>query len=160
MKRLIILFAAALSIVACTSTPDKTGSNMSDTTVVTNTAGPAEQPLNQTLCFQKLAGTANQDTTSLKLIVEGDKVTGDFGHYPKEKDRRVGTISAIKDGELIKGQWIYMQEGMNDTLQVEFKLNGDRLVQKNYTVDPRTGREVFSESSVFNIEFDRIDCKN
>lgn len=161
MKRFIILFAASLSIAACTSTPDKTSSEVSDTTVAANTAvEPADLPVNQTMCFQKLAGTANQDTTSLKLIIDGDKVTGDFGHYPKEKDRRVGTISAIKDGELIKGQWIYMQEGMNDTLQVEFKLNGDKLVQKNYTVDPKTGREVFSEASVFNIEFDKIDCRN
>ncbi|WP_276348029.1 hypothetical protein [Daejeonella sp. JGW-45] len=161
MKRLMIVFAAMVSIAACTSTPDKTSSKVSDTAVAANTAvEPADLPVNQTMCFQKLAGTANQDTTSLKLIIDGDKVTGDFGHYPKEKDKRVGTISAIKDGELIKGQWIYMQEGMNDTLQVEFKLDGDKLVQKNYTVDPKTGREVFSEASVFNIEFDKIDCRN
>jgi hypothetical protein len=112
------------------------------------------------MCFQKLAGTSNQDTTSLKLIIEGDNVNGNFAHYPKEKDRRVGTIKATKSGDLIKGTWIFMQEGVNDTLQVEFKLDGERLTQKNYTVDPKTGREVFSEGSVFNIEFDNIPCKD
>ena len=159
MKRLIILFAAALSIAACTSTPDKT-SGMADTTVAVNTAveDKGESPA-QTLCFQKLDGTANQDTTSLTLVIDGNKVTGDLGNYPKEKDRRVGKINATKNGDLIKGTWMYMQEGMNDTLQVEFKLSGDKLVQKNYTVDPKTGREVFSEASVFNIEFNKVECK-
>ena len=160
MKRLMILFAAVLSIAACTSQPDKT-SGIADTTVSVSTAVEENgEQVAQTMCFQKLAGTSNQDTTSLKLIVDGDKVTGDFGHYPKEKDRRVGKINATKEGELIKGTWVYMQEGMNDTLQVEFKLNGNKLIQKNYTVDPKTGREVFSEASVFNIEFDKVDCKN
>src|SRR5688572_12230650 len=112
MKQLIILFAAVMSMAACTSTPDKT-SGTTDTAAAANTVNNGDDPINQTICFQKLAGTANEDTTSLKLIIDGDKVTGDFGHYPKEKDRRVGTINAIKDGELIKGTWVYMQEGMN-----------------------------------------------
>ena len=160
MKRLIILFAAILSMAACTSQPGQT-TDLADTTVAVNTAVEnGGEPVVQTLCFQKLAGTSNQDTTSLKLMVDGNKVTGNFGHYPKEKDRRVGKINATKDGELIKGTWVYMQEGMNDTMQVEFKLNGDKLIQKNYTVDSKTGREVFSEASVFNIEFIKVDCKN
>jgi hypothetical protein len=159
MKRLMILFAATLGIAACTSTPDKT-TGVADTTVSVNTAVEKEsEPLIQTICFQKLAGTTNQDTASLRLIIDGNKVTGDFGNYPKEKDRRVGKINATKDGDLIKGIWVYMQEGMNDTLQVEFNLSGDKLVQKNYTVDPKTGREVFSEASVFNIEFDKVECE-
>ncbi|SKB91242.1 putative periplasmic lipoprotein [Daejeonella lutea] len=160
MKRLMILFAGTLSMAACTSQPEKT-TESSDTTVNVNTdVKVTEEPMVETLCFQKLAGTANQDTTSLKLTLDGDNVTGDFGHYPKEKDRRVGRINATRDGDLIKGTWVYMQEGTNDTLQVEFKLSGDKLVQKNYTIDPKTGREVFSDASVFNIEFDKVDCKN
>lgn len=161
MKRLVILSAAIMSMVACTSTPDKTMSEQTETEVRTDTAGETVgEASGQTLCFQKLEGTENQDTTSLRLVIDGDKVSGDFGHYPKEKDRRVGVISAVKNGELIKGQWVYMQEGVNDTLPVEFKLNGDRLVQKNYTIDPKTGREIFSEASVFNVNFQRIDCRD
>lgn len=160
MKRLMILFAATISFAACTSQPDKS-TDVADTTVAASTSvHDNETAVSQTLCFQKLAGTSNQDTTSLKLFMDGNKVTGNFGHYPKEKDRRVGKINATREGELIKGTWIYMQEGMNDTLQVEFKLNGDKLIQKNYTIDPKTGREIFSEASVFNIEFDKVDCKN
>lgn len=156
MKRLIIFSAAILSFAACTSQPE----NTVEVNTTRNNQGGDEAPDVETICFQKLAGTANQDTTSISLIIEGDKVNGDFAHYPMEKDSRVGKIDATKSGELIKGFWAYMQEGMNDTLQVEFKMEGDKLVQKNYTVDPKTGREVFSDASVFNIEFERVPCKN
>lgn len=154
-----MFFAATLSIAACTSTPDKT-TDIADTTAADSISVDNENAAAQTLCFQKLDGTSDQDTTLIKLVLDGDKVTGDLEHYPNEKDRRAGKINATRDGGLIKGTWIYMQEGVNDTLQVEFKLSGDKLVQKNYTVDPKTGREVFSEGSVFNLEFDKINCKN
>lgn len=160
MKRIILLFAASLSIEACTSTPDKTTSEVDSTVVLNDGVATMEEPVSQTVCFQKLDGTANQDTASIKLVIEGNNVTGDYGNYPKEKDRRVGKITATKDGDLIKGIWVYMQEGMNDTLQVEFKLSGDKLMQKNYTVDQQTGREVISDASEFNMEFNKIECKN
>lgn len=159
MKRLIFLSAAVLIFAACTSTNEKSAdsADRSDEANLQNEG--VSETAERTLCYQKLTGTAMQDTTSLKLIIEGEKVSGDFGHYPKGKDKRVGKIIGSYDGELIKGVWIYMQEGINDTLQVEFKLDGNNLVQKNYTIDPKTGREVFSEASAFNIEFSRISCK-
>lgn len=111
-------------MTACTSQND-TG-NARDTI----SRNEDKVPLNKVICFQKLEGTEGQDTTFLKLIIEEEQVSGEYTHYPHEKDRRVGTITATKKDELIKGLWIYMQEGINDTLQVEFKLSGDKLVQK------------------------------
>ena len=160
MKRSVILLAATLSIAACTSKPDKFKDLTDSKTAVPIPVESSTGPVSQRLCFQKLAGKANQDTTNLSLLINGDLVSGDFANYPKEKDKRVGKITASKKDDLIKGVWIYMQEGMNDTLQVEFKLSGDKLVQKNYSIDPKTGREVFSEASVFNIEFSKVDCSN
>lgn len=101
----------------------------------------------------------NQDTAFIRLMVEGERVSGDFSNIPYQKDSRIGTIEARKEGELIKGQWAYMQEGMNDTLEVEFRLVGNKLIQKNYTVDSRTGREILSDRSEFNIEFTKADCR-
>ncbi len=158
MKRFLILFTISVGLAACTTAPENTPGDSKDSMMEDASGNVSSETTMQTICFQKLAGTSNQDTTSLKLIIDGEEVSGDFAHYPYRKDRRVGTISATKKNDLIKGVWIYMQEGMNDTLAVEFKLNGDKLVQKNYTVDPKTGREVFSDGSVFNIEFDRVNC--
>lgn len=115
--------------------------------------------IKESICFQKLSGTNNQDTAFIRLIVEGDKVSGDFSNIPYEKDSRIGTIEARKEGELIMGHWTYMQEGMNDTLEVQFRLTENKLIQKKYTVDPRSGREVLSDQSEFNIEFTQVDCR-
>ena len=158
MKRFLILFTLSAGLAACTTAPENTPGNTRDSMIEDAAGNVSADPTKQTICFQKLAGTSNQDTTSLKLIIDGEEVSGDLAHYPFQKDRRVGTIIGTKKNDLIKGVWIYMQEGRNDTLAVEFKLNGDKLVQKNYTVDAKTGREVFSEGSVFNIEFDRVNC--
>ncbi len=151
MRVLIISFFAAMAFVGCTNSADETGRDSDSLTT-----NPEAVP--DTLCFSRLSGTAGQDTTSLKLIIDGDRVIGDFAHYPYEKDKRVGTINARIDDDLIKGRWTYMQEGRNDTLAVEFKLKGNKLLQKNYTVDSSTGREMISDASVFNIEFDKISC--
>ena len=156
MKRFVIFSAAILSFAACTSQPGKNEEGSTTGKI----RGGGQAPAVETICFQKLAGTANQDTTSLSLIIDGDKVSGDLAHYPMEKDSRVGKINATKNGELIKGVWVYMQEGITDTLKVEFKMEGVKLVQKNYTIDSKTGREIFSDASVFNIEFERVPCKN
>ena len=153
MKKLFILFLVSLGIAACTTKP-KTG----NTGQTYSTGSDSVESISQNVCFQKLSGTTNQDTAFIQFIIEGEHVSGNFSNLPYEKDSRVGTIQATKNGELIKGVWIYMQEGINDTLAVEFKLSGDKLVQKNYSIDSKTGREVFSEGSVFNIEFNKVNC--
>lgn len=155
MKRIFIIFTAVFSITACTANLSNEGKK-ADTVLSSGTSGNSQE----TLCFQKLSGTSNQDTARIKLTFEADQVSGDFSNIPFEKDSRIGTIRAKMDGDLIKGLWIYMQEGMSDTLEVEFKLMDKKLVQKNYTIDAGTGREVISEASVFNIEFPQVECRN
>ncbi len=118
----------------------------------------SSEPAVQTLCFQRLAGTGNQDTSSIRLVIDGNEVTGDFQDIPYEKDSRKGTITAFKLGDVIKGVWLYMQEGMQDTLSVEFRLSGNTLLQKNYSVNPETGRQYLSDESRFVIEYKQAGC--
>jgi hypothetical protein len=113
----------------------------------------------ETLCFQRLYGSVMKDTSLVRLIINGDIVTGYFMHLPYEKDSRRGNITATKQGDIIKGIWIYTQEGMQDTLSVEFKLNGNTLMQKNYSINLKTGREFLSDTSRFATEYKKIDCK-
>ncbi len=150
MKSICILLAVLMTLAACTG-KNKGGKQ----TPELNDSGKAVR----ILCFEKLGGTANQDTSSVRLHLAGDKVSGEFSIKLFEKDSRVGTVQAVRENDLIKGLWFYMQEGIKDTLDIEFKLSDDKLVQKNYTVDPKTGREVFSEGSVFNIVFQKVDCR-
>lgn len=157
MKNYLFILISAIALASCgrsveTDTTDSISSHPHD-------SASNNDSISQTLCFQKVSGNANQDTATVHLNINGENVVGDYENRLFEKDARTGRIDGTYKNNLIKGVWVYMQEGMTDTLPVEFKLSEDKLVQKNYTVDPKTGREVFSEGSVFNIEFEKIDCE-
>lgn len=153
MKNIFILFAAAFSIAACTNTANKS----SEKSPVPGTNETVEN-VSQTICFQKLEGKSNQDTSYIRLNIDGEKVSGEFSNMPFEKDSRKGTLHGTKNEDLIKGIWIYTQEGINDTMDLEFKLSDNKLIQKNYTIDPKTGKEVFSDGSMFTIEYKKVEC--
>jgi hypothetical protein len=111
------------------------------------------------LCFQRLEGLSNQDTTLVNFTLQGSKVTGEMTWLPHEKDSRKGTIKAEKDGDIITGIWLYMQEGTPDTLAVEFKLSEYKLLQKTFGIDKTTGRSILTDTSTFSIPFEKTDCK-
>jgi hypothetical protein len=147
-----LMFAACSGNVNNKVSDDSTAKDTNDdTTAVTS---PVQ------LCFQRLEGTSNQDTTTLKLLIKGNDVTGDFSHIPYQKDSRKGTISGKRNGKIIKGLWSFMQEGMTDTMSIEFKLDGDRLLQKDYSVDPQTGRQYTNETSGYTMEYSKVECKD
>lgn len=113
-------------------------------------------PDSSILCFQH---TENRDTSSIQLIIKGSLVEGKFSYVPFEKDAKRGTIHGTKQADLIKGVWRYMQEGVMDSLDVEFKLKNKQLLQKEFSVDMQTGREVLRDTSSFNILFSEVDCE-
>ncbi|EOR96579.1 hypothetical protein ADIARSV_0210 [Arcticibacter svalbardensis MN12-7] len=78
---------------------------------------------------------------------------------PYEKDSRKGIIKAVKTGNEIKGVWIYSQEGMQDSLDIAFKLQDASLLQKPFSVDISTGRQVLRDSSAYSIQYTRRTCK-
>lgn len=160
MKKLLPIAFAAFALAACGESTVQTTDDTDTGYVAVADTGIDKGEVAQSMCFQKLSGNSKQDTATLHLNIIGENVTGDFENRPFQKDARKGAIAATYRNDLIKGIWVYMQEGVADTLPVEFKLTDNKLIQKNYTVDPKTGREVFSDASVFNIEFQKVDCEN
>lgn len=112
---------------------------------------------NEILCFQRVY---NRDTSTIRLVINDNQVEGEFLHVPFEKDARKGTILGEKQDKFIKGMWSYMQEGKMDSLEIEFKLDNDDLLQKDYSIDASTGKQVLKDTSRFSILFTRIDCEN
>lgn len=151
MIRLLAIVSIALMLYACGN--NQKANTLEDTLAEANKAGERS-----TICFRRLQGQANQDTTMLKLEINGEQVSGTFQHIPFEKDSRKGTIEGTRKGDIIKANWVYMQEGMNDTLAVEFKLSGDELLQKTYGYEKETGREILTDTSSFSIKFTKINC--
>ena len=149
MKKSLTLLVAAFTMYSC-------GNNNANNNA--SSEKPTAELQYDTLCFQKVSGNSSQDTATIQLLIQGETVTGRFSNVPFEKDARVGTLSGTKKNELIMGTWTFSQEGMADSMQVEFKLSGNNLLQKEYKIDSKTGREVLTGSSKFSIVFDKIRC--
>jgi hypothetical protein len=121
-------------------------------------AGEVSTNVADTLCFIKTAGTTNQDTALIRLVIINDKVSGKMMNLPHETDSRIGRLSGKKEGDIVNCKWIYMQEGMIDSVLVSYKIEGDKLMQKASWIDPKTGRETLPDSSTYRILFDKADC--
>lgn len=113
-----------------------------------------------TICFERYSGLKKQDTASVRIIFSGSEVHGDYSNFPYQKDARIGKISGRRSGTLIKGIWQYHQEGMNDSIPFAFRLEGDKMWQKETSFDTVSGRETLADSSSFNILFEKVDCRN
>ena len=153
MKVPYSLFLIVSGLTACTNS-----NNNSVLTDHPDTLAGTKTEVIETLCFEQSEGTSNRDTSYAQMVINGQKITGVLATFPYEKDSRVGTIFGTKEGDLIKAVWIYMQEGIPDTLDVEFKLDKDQLLQKSFSVDTKTGRQFLSDSNSFSTEFHKIDC--
>jgi hypothetical protein len=121
-----------VAVGACTSSNQSSETNDSVAGVSEPVSeAPEEQQAATERCFLRTEGLQNQDTTFISLNLDGEEVSGEMRWVPFEKDARRGTLSGKRSDSTITATWTYMQEGMTDSLQVQFVLEGDRLVQKS-----------------------------
>ncbi|MDB5001533.1 MAG: hypothetical protein JWR76_2610 [Mucilaginibacter sp.] len=161
MKSYILI--CMLGLASCTSNGAKNnvdtvrGTNeQKDTLQATRLNTPAQ---NMEYCFIHTDGTNAQDTTTVHLVINANKVSGDMSWLPKEKDRRKGTLSGMLNGDKIKAVWRFMQEGMKDTLGVEFKLSGQELAQKPINLNAATGREQVNTKADYSVIYKLDNCE-
>lgn len=128
------------------------GAGTSQTTAASNDIGRSD-----TLCFERISGLQKQDTASVSMIINGDKVAGHYENIPFEKDARKGTITGSRTRENISGVWVYSQEGIKDSINFEFKLQNDVLLQKPTSYDSN-GKEVLTDTASFSLAFQKANC--
>jgi hypothetical protein len=152
MKSIILVCVAALGMAACSSNTNNQAKTDtvggSDATAQTNNI-----PTVSSLCFLRTAGKANRDSTSIELVIKGDKVSGQMNWLPYQKDSRKGTLDGMIKGDSIQAKWSFMQEGMQDTINLKFKLNNDQLVQKPLKLNVKTGRDQTDESADYTLAY-------
>jgi hypothetical protein len=146
-----ILYFALLTLAGCNNKP------LTSSQSTTNSSLPDSV---EKACFQRLEGLQNQDTTNITLLISGNKVTGTFNYLPYQKDSRKGSVTGEKQGDIIKGLWTYVQEGLKDTLVVEFKLQKSLLLQKSFGIDEATGRPILTDTSTFSIPYNAVKCSS
>ncbi|MFA6087002.1 hypothetical protein [Mucilaginibacter sp.] len=161
MKPYILICALALASCAGNGTKNSgdtlAGGNAGeDTSKATALNTPAQ---NMEYCFIHTDGINGQDTTAVHLVINANKVSGDMSWLPKEKDRRKGTLAGMLNGDKIKAVWSFMQEGMKDTLAVEFKLSAQELAQKPMNLNVATGREQVNTNADYSVIYKLDNCE-
>jgi len=110
-------------------------------------------------CFLLTEGTGGQDTTTVHLMIDADKVSGEMDWLPKEKDRRKGTLAGTIAGNEIAAVWTFMQEGVMDSIHIAFKLLSEQLTQKPLKINTANGRQETDETAGYTISYKPVDCK-
>ncbi|MCC8426846.1 hypothetical protein [Mucilaginibacter sp. UR6-11] len=154
MKYITIACLAALIIASCSSPKSNTAgadSVINEETVAKNTPINNNNPAVYSLCFLNREG---KDSTSIELVVSGDKVTGTMNWLPYQKDSRKGTLNGIIKNDELLATWNFMQEGMKDTLKLNFLLKDGELSQKPLKQNAKTGRQQTDESADYSIKYE------
>ncbi|MDN3547096.1 hypothetical protein [Mucilaginibacter aquaedulcis] len=158
--KLCLLLAGALA-ASCSGNNSKNNDSASVSSKDTLPATAADAPpVNMQYCFYHTDGTQAQDTTSVSMLINGNKVTGKMSWIPKEKDARKGTIEGTLKENAIKAVWTYGQEGSKDTMTVDFQLRGNALAQKPYKYDAKTGRQLTNEKADYTVIYSMKNCGN
>ncbi len=154
MKNMSLILIIAACIAACNSATNKNEVAVTDTLT--------DQPISRTpnaqaLCFLRTEGNNNRDTTSVELVIKDNKVTGLMNWMPYQKDSRKGKLQGTIENDTIQAKWSFMQEGMIDTLKLQFKLDNNQLMQKPLKLNTKTGREQTDETAGYSLAYRTSD---
>ncbi len=75
-------------------------------------------------CYRRVEG---RDTTFLRLVVDGQAVTGELAVLPFEKDKARGALRGTLSGSQARADWQRSGEGVTEPYEVVFTLNGDTV---------------------------------
>src|SRR4051812_20620379 len=127
MKYFFGILAVSFLAVSCNSTGNKNETSVTDTLAVKDST-LHRTPNAHALCFLRTEGNANQDTTSIELVIKDNKVSGIMNWMPYQKDSRKGKLQGTIKNDSIQAVWSFMQEGMIDTINLQFKLDNNQLL--------------------------------
>ena len=149
INNLIIPALISVAMAACTSNEDKQG--VADTVIKGDTLATEIKPEATSMCFLNTDGKNSQDTTSIELVIKDNNVTGQMYWHPFEKDSRKGALNGTIKGDTVYTVWTFMQEGMKDTLSLQFLIKGDNLMQKPLKLNTQTGRQQTDNAAGFTL---------
>jgi len=145
-------------LVACLGERSlKESEDGSNTTTNTNETDSLSTIPDEAMCFLRLDGTKDQDSTYVYIRLKGDSVSGIHHWVPDLKDARRGVITGTKRGDTIDVVWNFMQEGVSDTLHTVFLLEDGYLKQQPYAVT-KEGRQVMDRNASFDITYKPTNC--
>jgi hypothetical protein len=152
----IIALSALTLFSACQGSGKKNTGG--DTTQTRNKKGKISKRT-QDGCYLYTSGNQMRDSLYVQLHIQDNAVSGKMNNEIYEKDGRKGTLTGtMNPDKSINAVWEFMQEGMKDTMAVQFRLNHTSLLQKPLKANAATGREVTDRSAPYSIELKPTDC--
>jgi hypothetical protein len=157
MKHYLLILTALIALMACKNrTPEQKKEATED---VMSAAGEVSTTEPDSVCYLLSEGLSKKkDTTVVQLFIKGNDVTGSMVYLPYEKDKRSGSIAGKKQGKRIEAMWIFMQEGMTDSISITLRLEDNVLKQQQSTFDQHTGKEYFPNNAAYTRYYQQVDC--
>ncbi len=116
-------YAIILSLIGM-SCQSNSSSTESDRPAASTTVSDASAQQSDSLCFRDIL---SRDTTSLQLVLTGDRASGQIDINPYEKDRARGSFTGTRSGNTITADWQRSGEGMTETYALTLTLSGDSI---------------------------------
>lgn len=166
MKRYFIT-AAFFTFVACNAnTHGEAGK--SELEVRTNEAaiskpdmsakGDKKKTKADTFCYVIADGENNENINAVKLIINGDKVTGELKYITAGQPPAAGQLNGnIKDG-IITADWTFVKQSNYYKIPVTFKMTGNAVFQKPSAVNAE-GQAYIPEDGEYSYEFPLVNCE-
>lgn len=146
-----LLILSILFVAACNN-PEKESNTTNKSSDIET---PASAP--DTFCYLYTDGTEQQDSFAVKLIINGNSVSGEMKYLPWQKDASTGTLKGTKKNNVVKLIWTYWQEGMETVEKVAFKLNDGKAYQQVPAFNDR-GEMYLPENPEYGEVYSLVDC--
>lgn len=111
-------------------------------------------PVADTFCYVAVQG---KNTNAIKLIIAGDKVTGELRYLVEGEQPADGDLIGTLKDNVISADWTYVKGVDYYKVPVQFKMTDKSVVQKPTAVDEK-GVPYIPEDAEFVYEFPQVDC--
>ena len=121
MRNYLILSLIAL-LFGCQSRSSE--QSATDSTVNLSATTATASMASDTVCFRQIMG---RDTTTLRLVVNGEQASGYLDIKPYEKDRARGSFQGTVKNNQIQADWQRSGEGKAQPYVLDLTLKGDSI---------------------------------
>jgi hypothetical protein len=150
---LLNAWSMLLLISACRLQPDKIPALYSDSAQSSLIVTESKE-----FCFRKISGIQNRDTLEMSFRITGKSIQGELRQAIFEKDQRIGPISGEWNGRLFRVAWFYQQEGIRDTLPVQFLITPAGVLMAPLGEGEKTGGQAANIDTGNWITIQQVSC--
>lgn len=119
-----------IAFTSCKTTPNKTSLVPTETIQSISNKSAA---INK--CFMRISGKQKRDTLTINLQIERDNLAGEMTNDIFEKDIKRGKLRGKVNGKEISAVWTFIQEGITDSVRVNFRFNDGNLLLEAKGID-------------------------